>query len=322
MGRSISDAERAPIPARIAWPEGKDFAFTVFDDPDYQTRKRGEPVYRFLEDCGFRTTKGVFVCAGNPESSAEVTCEDPNYLDWVLGLRERGFEIGWHGAAPGSSVRERTLKGLETFRALFGGWPVAASQHFENAESVYWGDERLSTKSHKLAYNLLTRGKNRGAFHGHVEGHRQFWADLCRERIRYMRNFVFKSLDTLAECPWMPYFDPARPYVQRWYASTLGHNVDSFVRAISERNQDRLEASGGAAIMYAHFAYRFCSDGRIEPRFRKLMERLSRKNGWFVPVGALLDAIAERRGVVQLNDGMRRRMERRWLAQKLLLGNT
>jgi hypothetical protein len=40
-----------------------------------------------------------------------------------------------------------------------------------------------------------------------------------------------------------------------------GHNAGTFVRALSEQNQDRLEAEGGACIMYTHFAYQFFQNG-------------------------------------------------------------
>ena len=50
------------------------------------------------------------------------------------------------------------------------------------------------------------------------------------------------------------------------------------------------------AIRYARSRWqalgRYIDDGRLDPRFVQLMERLSAKNGWFVPVGTLLDASA------------------------------
>ena len=45
---------------RVQWPEGKAFAFTVFDDPDAQSYEDGRVVYSFLDDLGFRTTRGVW----------------------------------------------------------------------------------------------------------------------------------------------------------------------------------------------------------------------------------------------------------------------
>jgi hypothetical protein len=48
-------------------------------------------------------------------------------------------------------------------------------------------------------------------------------------------------------------------------------------RMLSERNQDRLEAEGGACITYTHFAYRFTENGKLNRRFRELMQRLQEK---------------------------------------------
>ncbi len=82
----------------------------------------------------------------------------------------------------------------------------------------------------------------------------------------------------------MPYHDPERPYVNARFASSEGADVVAFNRCLSEANQDRLEAEGGACIMYTHFASGFWSDGGLDPRFAELMTRLAAKNGWFVPV--------------------------------------
>ena len=37
-------------PPAVTWPQGKRFAFTVFDDPDSQTLEAGRAVYSFLAD--------------------------------------------------------------------------------------------------------------------------------------------------------------------------------------------------------------------------------------------------------------------------------
>lgn len=44
---------------KIDWPEGKDFAFTIFDDPDGDSVETLDAVYSFLRDLGFRTAKAV-----------------------------------------------------------------------------------------------------------------------------------------------------------------------------------------------------------------------------------------------------------------------
>jgi hypothetical protein len=218
-------------------------------------------------------------------------------------------------------VREQTIAGFEKFRAMFGCWPATMSHHYGCRECAYWGDERLTAGPHRFLYNAVTRWHNRGYFRGSIPGDALYCADLYQDRVKYVRNFVFPNINTLAACPFMPYHDPARPHVNSWYSSSLGHNVGSFVRTLSERNQDQLEAEGGACIMYAHFAYGFAEKGVLNPRFRELIQRLSKKNGWFVPVAALLDHINRERGPLTLGPAQRNALERRWLWYKIRSGS-
>ena len=48
----------------IDWPDGKSFAFTVFDDTDNATVERVSPVYALRTDLGLRTTKSVWPLEG------------------------------------------------------------------------------------------------------------------------------------------------------------------------------------------------------------------------------------------------------------------
>jgi hypothetical protein len=59
----------------------------------------------------------------------------------------------------------------------------------------------------------------------------------------------------------------------------------------------------------------------LSPRFIALVTRLSRMNGWFVPVSTLLAHIRPQ-GVHALTTAQRRRLERRWLAEKLFRGTS
>jgi hypothetical protein len=118
----------------------------------------------------------------------------------------------------------------------------------------------------------------------------------------------------------MPYHDPTRPYVNYWFASTEGAVGKSFIERLSDANQERLEAEGGACIMYTHFGRGFYEGGRLHPRLRTVMERLSRRPGWFVPVTTLLDYIQAKRGPVTLAGPQRQALERQWLADKIRYG--
>jgi len=305
---------------RVAWPDGKDFAFTVFDDTDNATVENVGPVYALLRDLGLRTTKSVWPVSGDGTPSiGGLTCDDPVYRAWTLGLQAEGFEIGYHGASNVTASRPLVAQALERFRDLYGHYPTAMANHSGCEESIYWGPDRVSG-IHRAAYNIITRNSRRGGFRGHIDGDPLFWGDLCREKVRYVRNFTYTDIDTLSACPTMPYHDPARPYVNRWFASSEGQTVRAFTAQIAEERQDQLEQRGGACIMYTHFASGFVRDGVVDARFARLMERLARKNGWYVPVSALLDFLAARRDDPDITAGQRRRLERRWLLSKARVG--
>jgi hypothetical protein len=235
-------------------------------------------------------------------------------------LQARGFEIGFHNAAPHSTTRAETIEALDIFRKYFGNDPAVMANHY-NEDAIYWGPARLSGWRRGL-YNLITLGRTRNRFFGQVEGHPSFWGDICRERIRYCRNFVYADINTLRMNPWMPYADPERPYVACWYSASEGHKAPAFLKTLQDANQDRLEAEGGACIMYTHFGHGYVQDGKLTAEFRRTMERLARKKGWFVPVTTLLDFLADARGVTPLTDDIRGRMETRWLWEKLFRGTS
>ena len=310
------------VSGRVRWPEEKVFAFTVFDDTDLATIENVRPVYDLLRDLGLRTTKSVWAMNA-PETPriGGATCDDAAYRAWTLQLQDAGFEIGSHGATPGTTPRALVERSLDRFREIYGHDPSALANHSGCLESIYWGEARVDGAA-RLAYTAMTRFRRGGMFRGQIEGDPLFWGDHCRDRVRYVRNFTFNTIDTLAACPVMPYHDPARPYVNAWFASSEGRNVDAFSACLAEEAQDRLEAAGGACIMYTHFASGFVKDGRVDPRFRALMERLARRNGWFVPVSPLLDHLAAERGPTVLSSSQRRALEWRWLRSKARVGHS
>jgi hypothetical protein len=307
---------------KITWPDRRRFVFTIFDDPDGQTLETTRLVYSFLADLGFRSTIGVWPLGGRREpNSGGETCANAEYRGFVKQLQAAGFEVGFHSATLHSSTREETSEGLDRFENYFDHSPVTMANHY-NEEAIYWGTARL-TGAYRGLYNAATLGRNDRKFVGHVEGTPYFWGDLCRNRIRYCRNFVYSDLNTLRMCPWMPYSDPLRPYVRQWFAAAEGDKAPSFLRALQDENQDRLEQEGGACIMYTHFGHGYVQDGRLNPEFRRVMERLAKKNGWFVPVSTLLNFLDQSRGGPHvLRDDERNRLERRWLWEKLFRGTS
>jgi hypothetical protein len=303
----------------IQWPEGKRFAFTIFDDTDNATLANVAPVYELLERLNFRTTKSVWPLQG--EHAAKIggaTCANPVYREWIQQLKRKGFDIGLHGATLHSSNRENSLAGIEKFRDYFGDSPLVFANHAANAEDIYWGPYRF-TGINRWIYHVLTKGVRYKKYDGHLERSPRFWGDLCRQHVKYVRDFVFTEINTLKECPFMPYHDPERPYVNYWFASSEGADVNRFIDMISVKNQDKLEQEGGACIMYTHFASGFYKDGRLNPVFCQLMERLSKKNGWFVPVAVLLDFLLTQNGSRNILPKERRRIERKFLVNRVKL---
>jgi hypothetical protein len=193
------------------------------------------------------------------------------------------------------------------------------ANHTGCGENIYWGSARLSGV-YRVLYNVLNlrlNGYRKVISQGHIEGSPLFWGDFCKAQIKYVRNFVFGDINTLKACPVMPYHDPARPLVNYWFASSEGSNIDFFNATLSEEHQDRLASERGACIMYTHFASGFQQKGRMNERFKVLMERLSKMNGWFVPVGTLLDYILSTRGHRVITSKERSILEGRWMWHKI-----
>jgi hypothetical protein len=308
------------------WPEGKRFAFTIFDDTDWATRERVAPVYDLLAALGMRATKSVWVFNGESASAENEgeTCEEREYLEWILSLQRCGFEIGLHNIAPATSSRERTRRGLDRFRELFGDDQIIHCNHLGCAENIYWGAARLSGWRRHV-YNALTRGRNNGHnSRGHLKGDELFWGDLCRERISYVRNFVFNQLNTLAVCEQMPYHDPSKPYVNYWFASANGSSLRRFLENFTYAAIDRLVEEGGLCIAYVHFAADFARGGRVDPEFKKRLEYIAALDGWFPTVSQALDYLREGRGTQERSIKARdlRRLEMRWLASKVISGTS
>jgi len=305
------------------FPENKRFAFTVFDDTDYSTIENTEPVYRLLENLGLRTTKSVWCLPS--ASSVRIggsTLQDKPYLDFVRWLQAEGFEIGLHNVQNHDATRQTIEQGFEQFHAFLGRLPRIHCNHSMNRENIYWGPKRLEMRTIRLGYNLATRFARNRYFEGHVENSPYFWGDICKERIMYVRNLIFDEINLDCVNPTMPYHNPAKPFVNFWFSSSEGGTVESFCKMLREENQDRLEAEGGVCIMYTHFANGFFTGDALHKEFERLMRRLAKMNGWFVPVGPLLDHLRKNREVSNISQKELARMERYWLLSKLHKGTS
>ena len=77
--------------------------------------------------------------------------------------------------------------------------------------------------------------------------------------------------------------------------------------------------------MYTHFGHGYTEGNSLNSRFRELVARLSRKNGWFVPVKQLLDYLGSRNADLggrprAITAAERRSIEWRWLMHKIRFG--
>lgn len=298
--------------AAIRWPHGRKFAVTIIDDTDGARLDRIRRVYDVIAGAGLRTTKTVWPL--EPQGAWAIggdSLENAAYARWVRELKDSGFEIAMHGASDGASTREHVVKALNRFADELGADPVIHVNHDGQTEALYWGQARLDAPW-SWAYSAYRRARpGRVQSLGHVAGSEHFWGDLCHNRIRFVRNFVWPQYNTTRADPFMPYYDPRRPYVRHWFSSSYGAGVDSFCQLLSEENQDRLAEEGGACIVYSHLS----AFHGVPARFETLLGRLGRMNGWFPTATELLEYVGHQRGWVDIGQHPwgRRRMQAHWL---------
>ncbi len=300
--------------APLAFPGGKKFAFTIIDDTDVGTVENLEPVYRLLEELGLRATKTVWPVncpEGSRNFSSSETLEDPWYRDFVVDLQRRGFEIASHGATMESSTRERTIAGLQRLNATFGAYPRVHANHAYNRENLYWGLSRIDQPLVKFLFRRLGRTPP-DFYRGHVEDSTYWWGDLCLRHISYVRNLTFQEINLSRINPSMPYHDPSRPYVQRWFSAVDAEDCRAFNDRLHPARLDRLESEGGFCIVATHFGKSFAENGEVDPLTKKRLEDLARRSGWFPTVSELLDYLRSQR----VHEGLPRRewaaMQCRW----------
>jgi hypothetical protein len=303
-------------PSLNRFPDNKAFAFAIYDDTDLSTVENVGPIYRFLHERGMRTTKSVWPLASVSDG---VYCggslQDPDYLDFVIDLRNKGFEIALHNVRNHDATRQEIVAGLEQFHRLIGYYPRIHANHSRNKDNIYWGEARLN--NFRQMYKVALTCKGGRSFEGHKQSSAYLWGDLCLEKIDYVRNFVFQEINLDRVNPTMPYRDPARPFVKYWFSSCDGADVTRFCEAISEANQELLEAQNGVCIMYTHFACGFVKDGRVDPMASQLLRRLAKRPGWFIPVSTLLDFLRQERGAPAIPPAEFGSMERRWAWEAL-----
>ena len=303
----------------IAFPGGKQFAFSIFDDTDVATLEYIRPIYELLERLGFRTTKSVWPLPyeGASDYAGSDTLADPDYARFTRELQERGFEIGFHGARMESSERAQIEAALEVFRQSFGRYPAAYAAHGLNCDNLYWGADRFRFRLWRALYALLGGRRERPA-EGHRRGSRFYWADLAGQHLRYVRSFTYDELNLWNITRTVPYRTAGTPGVRAFFPSAFADNVEEFIELLSPARQERLEHEHGLCILGTHFGKGFLRDGRVHPGVTEVLTRLAGRPGWFPPVSTLLDYLENAAGGVALLRGYRLfRLEGLWFWHSL-----
>lgn len=316
---------------KINWPYGKKFAFTIVDDTDKTTLENGPIVYDFLNSIGIKSTKTVWIYNGEVRNDnidiIGETCENPDYLLWVKSLQKKGFEIALHNVSWSSSKREKVISGIELFKSYFGNYPKILIQHNDSIdnESIYWGRDRLTFPA-TLFFDALSwinpKSNNSKIYNGAKINSPFFWGDICKEKIKYVRNFIFSDINTLKACPKMPYYDSSKPYVNNWFASTEAPEVNSFNNVINKENISRLEEENGCCIIYTHFGKKFVNDGVLDATFVNNMVDLVKRDAWFASASEILDYIETFQKVKKISWYSRSSLELKWLLHKIKVGGT
>jgi hypothetical protein len=297
-----------------SFPDGKQFAFTIFDDTDVATLDYIRPIYELLERLGFRTTKSVWPLPynGHSDYQGSDTLADPEYADYICNLQERGFEIAFHGARMETSERAETVAAFEKYKQILGRHPQAYAAHANNRDNLYWGANRFRFRLWRWLYAALG-GRHQRASEGHRPESPFYWGDLAERHLRYMRNFTYNELNLWNIVPSVPYRTAGTPGVRAFFPSSFADNVEEFIELLSPARQAQLEQERGLAIVGTHFGKGFLRDGRVHPGVVEVLTHLSHRPGWFQPVSTLLDYLVEaQHGPVLLTGYPLFRMEALW----------
>jgi len=307
----------------LSFPGGKKFAFSICDDTDLSTVENIKPVYDYLYKLGLRTTKTVWVFPTNePEAwpNRGESLTDSNYTAFILEIQKKGFEIASHGSRGGSTKRMETLESIEKFKEIIGHYPKVHINHYKNKDNLYWGVDRFDLLPLKILYNWV---QGEEEFYGHTPASEYFWGDISQACITYVVNFSFHEINITKVNPLIPYHNPKKPYVNYWFHTSDGGDVNAFNQLLSKENLDRLESEGGVCIVYTHLAKGFCTNGVLNAATKERLQDLASRNGWFVPASEILDYLRQNQQDKQtLSLRQEVYLELRWVLEKILYGSS
>ncbi len=275
---------------RGKFPGGASAALTILDDADEGNTRNLEPLYDELHSLGFRITRSTWVLPPRRGRRDTGNLLDGAYVEWLKKIKGRGFEIALHNVGNGIYLRNEICSAIEIFKDVLGAYPNIQCNHHSNPDSVYWNySERLAWPLNWI-YPFFRRDK-RKIYLGSTPGSPYFWADVLSSRIKYVRNLVFRDINTIKMDPYMPYWDPKRPLVPYWFSSTDMSNINIFSSLLTDKNLDRLCEEGGVCIGYTHLGYPdfVGSDGRPSCAFSKAIRLVKERDIWVAPVSEVLD---------------------------------
>lgn len=307
------------LPRFSPYPFGKNFAFTITDDPDDHKLAKIRLVYDFLSEQGLKTTIAVWAreatrSNGIPDIEGEFdygeTLKRKAYRDYILELKKNRFEIALHTVSGGNDRRDETIKGYEDFKAIFKEYPKVNIMHSKNLDDIYWGTKVFKSRFARWVFgDLIGKVFAKGSFPfaGEDPNSSYFWGDILKERTKYVRLWGTSDINTLKFNPSMPYHDPDKPYVNYWFSFSDGYDLRFFNKLLSDKNIEKLVKERGASIVYTHFAAGFAKktkDGsyKLDEIFKNQIKKLAQqRDGWFVPASVLLDRLLAMKNISLFN---------------------
>ena len=299
-------AKKRPNIVKISpYPYGKNFAFTITDDPDDTKIEEIKIVYDFLKSTGLKTTIAVWVkeairSDGLPEVAGNFdygdTFENKTYLEYIKNLKKCGFEIALHTVSAGNDYRNETIDGYEKFKKILGEDPKINIMHSNNLENVYWGKKVIGNALIRSLIGFFYKKSNL-PFQGENPKSAYFWGDVLKEKTKYVRLWGTSNINTLCFNPTMPYHDPRKPYVNYWFSYSDGYDSKGFNKLISDKNIQKLINARGTSIVYTHFGLNFVKKDKrgnrqLDSFFAKQIKKIAmHKGGWFVPASVILDRL-------------------------------
>ncbi len=313
------------------WPDGKSFAFTIIDDTDKSTLENAPIIYNYLYSKGILTTKSVWVRDGKKseeyESVIGTTLIDKEYTNWVKSLQDKGFEICLHSMTWSASTRNQIVDGFNFFESLFGKSKVLVQHNDIVAnESIYWGSRRLvfplnyvfeiiSLFSSNIPNSHIYQGENTDSIY--------FWGDICKEKVEFIRNLVFPSINLFNITPNVIHKRSRTKFVNNWFISCEAPDVTSFVKLLSNENIEKLLNENGLCIVYTHFGKDFVENGILKESFKIAIDNLVNKNGWFVPASEIFEHLENKfNGIKKLTYLEELQLSWKWLKWKLFHGTS